>query len=89
MFIIQYKHLLRLRGVTSLPPGETLGSTLRKTGGDPTEKELEEMNSEVIKSLLEEVRTLKERCCKVEMEKVKLQNDYDEYKDSTRHAFTI
>lgn len=37
---IQYINLLKIRGVEELPNGETIGSMVESTGGEPSDKEM-------------------------------------------------
>lgn len=79
---VQYIELLKLRGVTELEKGESVGMAVRRTGGDPTESEMVIVNENAMKHFInkysesEATNTdLRKRVVALESEIIDLQSD--------------
>jgi hypothetical protein len=88
MVLVQYKQLLRNRGISRLS-NETISQALQRTGGAPTELELEKANTQIITSLQDETRKLKEDLAQENLKITRLENRFNSYQDSIQDAFTV
>lgn len=75
MNFIQYKELLKLRGITEIEKGKTVGSTVEESGGEPTPAEMVEVNRMSLKYYIDKYKEEKEWREKLETRVALLEED--------------
>ena len=72
---IQYIELLKLRGITELEKGETVGMAIRKTGGEATEAEMVLVNENAMKHFIDKLNESEKTCTELRKQIITLENE--------------